>query len=131
MPRSSVLLTVEPVAGDTVASVAASVLAAADEPHELRVLDGGAALQVIVRDVAVLSVLRPRMLPTLDEVARLLPGANAPAGTRWWTDVYTPWEPGGELGVAIADALATASGGTAVHQGLAPNWRVRRGQHGD
>ncbi|MET0735623.1 MAG: hypothetical protein ABWY55_08270 [Microbacterium sp.] len=130
MPRSSVLLTPAPVGGDAVAAAAGAVWQRlgdpAPEPFELRVLDDGAVLQVLGDGVAVLSVLRPRLLPTLDEVARLLPGAHAPEATAWWTDAYTPWRPEGAIGVAILDAAAEASMGLAVHQGLAAAWQRDR-----
>lgn len=124
MPRSSIALTPEPLSGDAVVAAAGRVWtekAAGAEPLETRVLDEGAVLQLVAGDEVVLSVLRPRLLPRLDEVARLLPGTEAPEGTRWWTDAYTPWQIEGALGVAILDAAAAASGGIVVHQGLSPD----------
>lgn len=125
MPRSSVALTREPLSGDAVVAAAGRVwsekLGLEAQPLEARVLDDGAVLQVVAGDEVVLSVLRPRLLPRLDEVERLLPGVAAPEGTQWWTDAYTPWQPQGAVGVAILEAAAEASGGTVVHQGLAPN----------
>ena len=124
MPRSSVALTADPLSGDAVVAAAGRVWnakAGADaEPLEARVLDEGAVLQLVAGGEVVLSVLRPRLLPRLDEVERLLPGAEAPAGTQWWTEAYTPWRAEGAIGVAILDAAAAASRGIAVHQGLAP-----------
>lgn len=124
MPRSSVALTPEPLSGDTVVAAAGRVWtehASGAEPLETRVLDEGAVLQFVAGDEVVLSVLRPRLLPRLDEIERLLPGIEAPEGTRWWTDAYTPWQIEGALGVAILDAAAAASGGIVVHQGLSPD----------
>ncbi|QIG39218.1 hypothetical protein G5T42_06735 [Microbacterium sp. 4R-513] len=125
MPRSSVALTSEPLSGDAVVSAAGrlwTATAGADaEPLEVRVLDEGAVLQLVAGGEVVLSVLRPRMLPRLDEVERLLPDAEAPEGTQWWTDAYTPWQAEGTIGVAILDAAAEASRGIVVHQGLTPN----------
>lgn len=125
MPRSSVALTPEPLSGDAVVAAAGRVwtekLGSDAEPLEARVLDEGAVLQLVAGDEVVLSVLRPRMLPRLDEVERLLPGAEAPEGTQWWTDAYTPWQAEGAIGVAILDAAAEASRGIVVHQGLAPH----------
>jgi hypothetical protein len=95
MPRSSVLLTSSPVSGDVVAAAVQAVAAelpVGSPPLELRVLDEGAVLQVLIGETAVCSVLRPRMLPTLDEVARLLPGVTPPPGAAWWADAYTPWD---------------------------------------
>lgn len=127
MPRSSVLLSPVPVDAEAVARAAGTVWRAAAtptaSPFELRPLDEGAVLQVLADDVVVLSVLRPRMLPRLNEVGRLLPGVEAPESTSWWSEAYTPWRPEGAIGVAILDAVAAASGAVIVHQGLAPSWR--------
>lgn len=120
MPRSSVVLGSVPVDADTIARAAGAVWVKADPDAgdlELVPVDGGAVLQVRAGGRAVLSVLRPRLLPTLDEIDRLLPGIDAPAGTAWWTDAYTPWSPEGAIGVAILDAAAEASGALVVHQG--------------
>lgn len=126
MPRSSVLLTPEPIDGDAIARAAGSVWAAgvdldADaDAFTLQPVDGGAALQVLAAGAPVLTVLRPRMLPSPDEIARLLPEAPHPLpAVSWWTEAYTPWTDEGRIGVAILDAAATAGGaGAAVHQGL-------------
>ena len=122
MPRSSIALTPEPLTGNLVVAAAEVVrahkLGGEVETFEARVLDDGAVLQIIVGDAVVLSVLRPRLLPRLDEVERLLPGVEAPEGTRWWTDVYTPWQPEGAIGVAILDTAVEASGGLVVYQSL-------------
>ncbi|TDN91321.1 hypothetical protein [Microbacterium sp. BK668] len=129
MPRSSVALTAEPLSGDAVVAAAGRVWTAkagpGAEPLEARVLDEGAVLQIVAGGEVVLSVLRPRLLPRLDEVERLLPGTKAPEGTQWWTDAYTPWRPEGAVGVAVLDAAAEASRGIAVHQGLAPTRNAR------
>jgi hypothetical protein len=129
MPRSSVALTAEPLSGDAVVTAAGRVWTAqagADaEPLEARVVDEGAVLQLVAGDAVVLSVLRPRLLPRLDEVKRLLPGTTPPEGTQWWTDAFTPWRPEGAIGVAILDAAAEASRGIVVHQGLAPTRNPR------
>ena len=129
MPRSSVVLSPEPLGGDAVVAAAGRVWterAGADaEPLEARVLDEGAVLQLVAGDEVVLSVLRPRMLPRLDEVKRLLPGTTAPEATQWWTDAFTPWQAEGAIGVAILDAAAEASRGIVVHQGLAPTRNPR------
>lgn len=124
MPRSSVALTTEPLSGDAVVAAASRVWAerldCEEQPLEARVLDDGAVLQLVAGDAVVLSVLRPRLLPSLGEVGRLLPGTEAPEGARWWTDAYMPWHAEGAVGVAILDAAAEASGGIVVHQGHAP-----------
>lgn len=129
MPRSSVALTTEPLSGDAVVAAAGRVWTETPggegEPLQARVLDDGAVLEFVAGDAVVLSVLRPRLLPRLDEVQRLLPGTEAPAAAQWWTDAYTPWQAEGAVGVAILDAAAEASGGIVVHQGLAPHRAAR------
>ncbi|TQK18359.1 hypothetical protein FBY40_0846 [Microbacterium sp. SLBN-154] len=118
MPRSSVVLTPEPVDAAAIGRAAASVhdrVTGGDgAPFKLRPLDDGAVLQVVVDDVVVLSVLRPRLAPEDRERERVLPGVTAPEITRWWTEAYTPWHAGGALGVAILDALD----GVAIHGGV-------------
>lgn len=121
MPRSSVVLSPSALGADEIESAARRVweLAGATAPLNLREIDDGAALQVRGGETVVLTVLRPRLLPTLDEVARLLPGVtDLPSATRFWSDAYTPWEPEGAIGVAILDAAVSASGARAVHHGL-------------
>ena len=125
MPRSSVLLSPTPLDAAALTAAAGAVWESLNdpgaEPFELRVLDEGAVLQVLASQTVVLSVLRPRLLPRPAEVARLLPGIEAPEGTRWWTDAYTPWRPEGAVGVVILNAAAAASDAVAVHQGLSRN----------
>jgi len=123
MPRSSALFTPRPVSGDDVVAAARAVWARADagaEPLALRSFDDGAVLQVSAGDDVLVSVLRPRVLPRLDEVSRLWPGADVhglptPA---FWTEAYTPWDAAGRVGVAVLDALVAAMGGTALHDAL-------------
>lgn len=116
MPRSSIVLTPDPLDAHAVAGAAASVHRRAGgdgAEFELRALDAGAVLQVLVDGVVVLSVLRPRLLPAPGELTRILPGITPPAGARWWAEAYTPWAPEGALGVAVLDEAARA--GLAVH----------------
>lgn len=122
MPRSSVLLTSSPVSGDVVAAAVQAVAAelpVGSPPLELRVLDEGAVLQVLIGETAVCSVLRPRMLLTLDEVARLLPGVTPPPGAAWWADAYTPWGAEVSIGVAVLDRVVAFVDGIAEHRGIA------------
>ena len=132
MPRSSVVLSPEPLGYAAVSAAAAELHARAltssmgsDEPDaadvviDVRTMDGGALLQVLVDDVVVLSLLRPRLLPHLDELSRLLPRVDASAATRWWADAYTPWRPEGAIGLEILDAAAAASDAFVVHQDIA------------
>ena len=113
------LLTPVPVDGDVVARAAGVVWGAHKNADalELRVVDGAAVLQVLEADEVTLSVLRPRMIPTPDEVSRLLPATQTPEGTEWWGEAYTPWGTTGITGLAILDAIAQESGGIAVHHG--------------
>lgn len=119
MPASSVVLSATPLTGDTIAAAAARVWAEHGgpdaTPYRLQTVDGGAVLQIIVGDAPVLSVLRPRALTDLDEVARLLPETDAPADAAWWTDAVTPFTPLRLIGHAVLDVAAAASGGIAVH----------------
>lgn len=132
MPRSSSLITPHPVDAQAVAEAAGEVwrqLAAqrADEAHavrtpppeefELRQVDGGAALQVLAGAELLLTVLPPRLLPRHDEVRRLRPGLDVSALPlpSFWSEVYTPWEPSGALGVAIVQTLAARVGGVVAH----------------
>jgi hypothetical protein len=123
MPRSTVVLSPVPLDAAAISDAAGAVWESLNDPgaeaFELRILDEGAVLQVLTGETTLVSVLRPRLLPTLAEVARLLPGVQAPDGTSWWTDAYTLWRPEGAIGMAILDAAASASGAVAVHQGLA------------
>lgn len=129
MPRSSVLLTPGPVSGDDVAAAAAAVwaqLRAADPAlavHELAVVDEGAALQVRTgAGEPVVTVLRSRLLPRPDEVARLLPSAarEEVADGSYWTEAYTPWTEAGSAGLVVLASLASAVGGRVHHSGSRP-----------
>lgn len=122
MPRSSVLLTGVQVTGDMLTEAAASVWARTESspPDQLlaQPLDNGAVLQVLLDGIAVVSILRPRPLPSAHEIARLLPNVTAPAGATSWTEAYTSWHPHGRLGMAILDEVAAIANGTAVHADL-------------
>ena len=84
MPRSSVALTPEPLSGDSVVAAAEACvdekLGARSRPSRRACSTTGAVLQIVAGDDVVLSVLRPRLLPRLDEVERLLPGVTAARG---------------------------------------------------
>lgn len=118
MPRSSVLLTPRAVDAQAVAEAAGAVCAQLDAPElTLQPVDDGAALQVLAGAELLLTVTRPRVLPRLDESARLRPGADT-AGVRvptFWTDAYTPWTASGAIGVAILTEIARALGGVVDH----------------
>lgn len=119
MPRSSILLTPEPVTVEAIQRATLDMLAANGETAlgvELRAVDEGAVLQVVAEGTLVLSVLRPRLMPAPAERERILPGAAVPETARWWTEAYTPWRREGAVGLAILDAVA-AAGGATMHQG--------------
>ncbi|WP_285138467.1 hypothetical protein [Microbacterium sp. lyk4-40-TSB-66] len=120
MPRSSVAFTREPIDIAALAEAVSAVLTPeelAATPIEVRPLDDGAAAQVVMLDRVVLTVLRPRLLPSPAEVARVYGAVERPADAGWSTDCYTTWEPEGVIGVRLVEAAAAARGGTAVHLG--------------
>jgi len=125
MPRSSALFTPRPVSGDDLVAAARAVWDATGDPDrgplEWRSFDDGAVLQVTAGDDVLVSILRPRVLPRFDEVARLWPSADVSGlpTPGFWTEAVTPWSAAGRVGVAVLDAVVAAVGGTAVHDGLA------------
>jgi hypothetical protein len=127
MPRSSVVLSREPVDAAAVARAAGEVRQRFADPgaadFEVRPLDDGAALQVVAEGVVVLTVLRPRGIPAPAEQARVLPGEPAPDGAAWWAEAYTPWTPEGVIGVEILETIAGATAGRVVHQGIGASAR--------
>lgn len=120
MPRSSVAFTREPIDIAALAEAVSAVLTPeelAATPIEVRPLDDGAAAQVVMLDRVVLTVLRPRLLPSPAEVARVYGTVDRPADAEWSTDCYTTWEPEGVIGFRLIEAVAAARGGAAVHLG--------------
>ena len=120
MPRSSVAFTREPIDIAALAEAVSAVLTPeelAATPIEVRPLDDGAAAQVVMLDRVVLTVLRPRLLPSPAEVARVYGTVEPPADAGWATDCYTTWEPEGVIGMRLIEAAAAARGGAAVHLG--------------
>ena len=125
MPRSSTLVSPEPVGADAVARAVAIVrdrLGATGESPDfvLQPLDAGAALTVSADGDLVLTVLRPRPLAGLAEARRLRPGwkLDALPTPAFWTDAYTPWTPGGLIGIAVLDTLAESLGAHIDHDPL-------------
>jgi hypothetical protein len=124
MPRSSALFTPRPVSGDDLVAAAQAVWSSTGDPDagplEWRSFDDGAVLQALAGDDVLVSILRPRVLPRPDEVARLWPDADVSGLPMpgFWTEAVTPWSAGGRVGVAVLDALVAAVGGTVVHDGL-------------
>jgi hypothetical protein len=123
MPRNSVVLAPRPIDARTLAVGAskawAQLLTSSPDLAEFELLpiDEGAALQVRLDGVVLLTVLRGRLLPKPDEVARLLPQVEigaVPDGS-WWTDAYTPWSDEGLLGAAILELVAAEMGGSVEH----------------
>lgn len=118
MPRSSVLLTARAVDAQVVAEAAGAVRQRVDAAQlTLQPVDDGAALQVLVGTEVALTVTRPRVLPRLDEAARLRPGLDTAsiAVPAFWTDAWTPWTAAGMLGVVILDEIASALDGAVDH----------------
>ncbi len=80
MPRSSALFTPRPVSGDDLVAAAQAVWSSTGDPDagplEWRSFDDGAVLQALAGDDVLVSILRPRVLPRPDEVARLWPDAD-------------------------------------------------------
>jgi hypothetical protein len=62
-------------------------------------------------------VLRPRLLPSPTEIARVYGAVEVASDARWSTDCFTTWESEGVVGVRLIEAAATIRGGTAVHLG--------------
>ena len=120
MPRSSLVLTREPVDIDALADAIAAVLTPeelAATPVEIRPLDDGAAAQVLILNRVVLTVLRPRKAASAAELTRVYGAANVAVRASWVTECFTTWEPEGVVGVRLLDAAAAARGGTADHLG--------------
>ena len=124
MPRSSTLVSPEPVGADAVARAVAIVrdrLGATGESPDfvLQPLDAGAALTVSADGDLVLTVLRPRPLAGLAEARRLRPGwkLDALPTPAFWTDAYTPWTPGGLIGIAGASLATKAKTGSGLKAG--------------
>jgi hypothetical protein len=112
------------VSGDDLVTAAQAVWSSSGDadagPLTWRSFDDGAVLQASAGDDVLVSILRPRVLPRLDEVARLWPDAEVgdlptPA---FWTEAVTPWSAAGRVGVAMLDAVVATVGGTAVHDGI-------------
>lgn len=121
MPRSSIVLSVDPVDAEAITNAVEAVLTPAELESvsvELRPLDDGAVLQVVLDGTVVLSLLRPRPAPAPAELQRILPGTTAPAHARWWSEAYTPWTPEGRVGLALLDAVVAEGKGLSKHQDL-------------
>ena len=119
MPRSSTLVSPEPVGADAVARAVAIVRdrlgATGESPgFVLQPLDAGAALTVSADGDL------PRPLAGLAEARRLRPGwkLDALPTPAFWTDAYTPWTPGGLIGIAVLDTLAESLGARIDHDPL-------------
>lgn len=125
MPRDSVLITGSIDVGAALQTATAALWRETDlasgevEPFTIRLLDGGAAAQVLIEDVVVVTVLRPRPLPSPQEVERILPGTVVDRAASSWTEAYTTWHPLGRIGMRILDEMATSAGGIAIHHDLA------------
>ncbi|MGC0369348.1 hypothetical protein [Microbacterium sp. SLBN-111] len=120
MPRNSVAFTREPVDIDALAAAVSAVLTPeelAATAVEIRPLDDGAAAQILVAEQVVLTVLRPRLTPPPEELARVYGAIDVDADARWSTDSFITWEPEGVIGARLLEAAAAARGGVAAHLG--------------
>ena len=120
MPRSSLAFTREPIDVDAIASAISTVLTPeelATTPIELRPLDDGAALQVTFLDSVVLTVLRPRLVPSAAESRRVFGDSSASEGAVWYAEAYTPWAAEAVIGQRLLEAAAASRGGNVTHQG--------------
>lgn len=120
MPRNSIAFTREPLDIEALARSVSTVLTEAElaaTPVEIRPVDDGAAAQVLMLDRVVLTVLRPRLVPSTAEVVRVygLTDVDRDA-TRWSTEAVTPWEAEGVIGVRLLEAAAADRAGRVVHQ---------------
>jgi hypothetical protein len=102
MPRDLLVLST------TAPSLVDFVDAGASVDPELRVrsLDGDAVVEVVDdHGTAHVSVQHPERVDNQEEVRRLAPWTTLRAPL-WWTEAWAPWGAHGEVGVAIARALA-------------------------
>lgn len=107
MPHELIVVSARPVdVGDHV------VAAVAVNPDLLvRHIWNGGATQVLSPEGAVLlTVLRSKGFDVPDDVERLT-GTAPSASQAFWTELYSPLDPGALLGVEVARALAQATEG--------------------
>ncbi|ROQ40761.1 hypothetical protein EDF46_0122 [Frondihabitans sp. PhB188] len=114
MPREFVLLTPE-MPGDAAFRSAADAIGVPIALH----LDAGGLLARFSTPESdpLVTVLHPQRAPGPDEIARILPGVQPRPGTLehvWWSDVVVPWGAAQQLAVRLAEAIASALGGTLV-----------------
>jgi hypothetical protein len=118
MPREVVLLTPE-MPGDAPFRAAATLIAPTVGGVSLALDAGGLLARFHSPNLdPLVTVLHPRRIRSLDEVARLLPSHSAlppmPAPGYWWTDAVVPWGEALVPGLALAQALAEQLGGVLV-----------------
>jgi hypothetical protein len=78
---------------------------------QLRHIWNGGATQVCTADgAAVLTVLRSKGFDVPADVERLT-GSAPTAAQAFWTELYSPMDPGADLGFKVARALARAAEG--------------------
>jgi len=119
MPRSTVAFTHDPIDVDTLARAVSAVLTPGElavTPVEIRPLDGGAAVQVLMLDRVVLTVLRPRRAPAPSERARVYGVHDVDDAARWSCECLTPWKPEGSIGLQLIEAAVTDRTGYVIHQ---------------
>lgn len=91
----------------------------------LRAMSGGAVHQLCRTDgdheVALLSLMQPKVIEDRAELTRLLPPGSVPAHLAaaddvWWCEALAPWGVDGARGIAVARAFAENLGGVCVVQ---------------
>ena len=84
-----------------------------DDSLAVRALFHGTVLQLVDEsDVAILTIENSRRLVDPADAHRIAPFLLFPEGELWWTEATTPWGAAGTLGVAVAEAVTRAVGGS-------------------
>jgi hypothetical protein len=110
MPRDAYILRAEPVTIPDLITAGATV----DGELTMRTLFEGVAVQFVDADYrGVLTVQSGRTLRDGEELARLVPAAAPVEGPVWFAEAFVPWE-GGEVGIALLDAIASTLGATVI-----------------
>lgn len=114
MPHELIVVSARPVdVGDHL------VAAVSVDPDLLvrQIWNGGATQVLSPAGAVLLTVLRSKGFDVPDDVERLT-GAAPTVGQAFWTELYSPLDPGARLGVEVARALAqTADGDLFVREG--------------
>lgn len=110
MPREVWMVTPEPVTFEAVVRAAARV----DPALAVRAIAHGQALQLVASDDETIATVQgSRRIDRPEDVARIVAGLPATAGS-YWSEGWAPWTPGGERGADLLDAIAAELGGRSV-----------------